>query len=167
LQWLSFLAERLISGKGFERDAYRGIKMLEELAVDNIDAKFVYAYKLFMGEHGVGKDFQKGEKLLRSAEQQGHENSRRILAQFILDDYIKPKEEGEGIRLLEKSINDNDYIAMSTLANYYLEGKHVEKNIDLAIKLLNQSVSGKDNHCKVQYALKLLRGQMIPDCSPF
>lgn len=154
-------SNRLIHGDGLDKDIILGISRLNDLSSINIDAMYYLGRTLIIGPEGVTKDFKKGERLLRDAEEKDHNNARILLAQLINDGMIKSNGENEDIRLLEKSCIENDYKAMQILADLYLNGEKVEKNIEYAVELLEKSILGEDDGCLVEYGMKLIEGAVI------
>ncbi|NQX61056.1 metallophosphoesterase [Paenibacillus qinlingensis] len=158
------MSDRLIFGNGISKDVRRGVTLLEDLMKkNNLDAITEYAKYLIAGPEGVVRNMARGEKLLRQAMEQGHEEARRSLAQFIVQEKIKPLEENEGLTLLEKSVSQNDQYAIDYLANLYLEGTYVDKDINKAVELFERVLFGRNENLKVNYAVRLIEGESIPE----
>lgn len=154
-------SNRLIHGEGLDRNIILGISKLNELSNTNIDAMYYLGRTLITGPEGVTKDFKKGERLLRVAEEKNHSEARILLAQLINDKIIKPNDETEVIQLLEKACDRNEYKAMQILADLYLSGETVKKNNEYAIELLEKSITGEEVNCLVNYGIKLIEGEVI------
>ncbi|MBW7454298.1 metallophosphoesterase [Paenibacillus sepulcri] len=154
-------SNRLIYGDGLDRNIILGISKLNDLSNTNIDAMYYLGRTLIIGPESVTKDFRKGERLLREAEEKNHRDARILLVQLINDNMIKSNDETEVIQLLKKACDSNDYKAMQILADLYLSGEKVEKNNEYAIELLEESIMGEDDGSLVNYGIKLIEGEVI------
>lgn len=154
-------AKRLIAGNVIDKDISKGLELLEKLSdSNNLEASFEFATHLISGNFGVPKNILKGEQIIRDGEKRGHEESRRILARYLIDETLKENIENEGMKLLEKSVDMNDYQAMEDLGDLLIEGVKVEKDVNRAVLLFEKAIGNSD--CKLNYALRLLEGDLIP-----
>lgn len=156
------LSERLIKGDSIEKNVDLGLEKIQELSQYSLEAKVMYGFYLTTGSEGVCTNIKKGEELLREGERQGHDYARRLLADFIIKGLISPRVEGEAILFLEKSVENNDHLAMAILGDIYLEGVSTKGDRDKAIQLFEKTVDGESTEAKVRYACHLVDGTCIP-----
>lgn len=156
------LSERLIKGDSIKKNIDFGLEKLRKLSEYNVEAKVMYGFYLTTGNEGVCTNIKKGEGLLREAELQGNDYARRLLAEFLINGLFNQRYEGEGISLLEKSVENNDYLAMATLGDIYLDGVSTKMDTNKAIELFEKTVDGRSAEAKVRYACYLADGTRIP-----
>nr|WP_154889776.1 tetratricopeptide repeat protein [Paenibacillus xylanexedens] len=155
------LARFLIEGKYTDKNTEKGMKMLLDLSQRSMEAKCDYAYYLVTGMYGVIKNIKIGTDMLRELEEKNYEDARRLLAKLIIDETIKPISQDEGIKLLEKAVDNNDYLSMELLGELYLDGLRVGRDHQKALQLFEQSINGNIIETKYRYALRLLTDDIV------
>jgi len=131
---------------------------VENASDSNPECQFVLAKSYFMGK-GVEKNQKEGIKWLTRASENGHAVATFYLSEYYFtgrDDLVK-KDPEKGLALL-KSLSDQGYpYAENALGECYAGISKicgVEKNYEIAIKLLKQAT--EDDHVIAPFNLALL-----------
>lgn len=155
------LAELLIKGEVTEKNIEKGMRMLLELSEHNMEAKCDYAYYLVTGKYGVVRNIKLGTEMLRELEENNYEDARRLLANLIIEETIKPIREDEGFEMLKKATDSNDYISMDMLGELYIDGLKVERDYEKALELFEKSISGNLFKTRYRYAMRLITDDIV------
>lgn len=133
----------------------------------DIEAKFITG--ILLQRNQSKQDSIKAFEYLNSAAQSGYAPAERAIAYELLDSTSSKYNLKEGIEMLSKSAKHGHLSAKLELSNFYFEGKGVEVDIDKALKLLNDGLTGlfklsNNNVSKAQWILGQLfiSGSYLP-----
>ncbi|MGX1829138.1 metallophosphoesterase [Paenibacillus taichungensis] len=157
----------LLNGELQEKNIKEAIRILEDLVLkNNFDAKLELSKVLLIGGEGIVKNIEKGELLLREVASGTHNESKRFLAECLVDKILIENNDNEVIDILEEAINsqEGDQLAAEYLADLYYEGKYTTRDVDKCVELYELSLKGTKIEPKVRYALMLIVGvgDLIP-----
>ncbi|MFQ3613652.1 MAG: tetratricopeptide repeat protein [Cyanobacteriota bacterium] len=148
------LAHMLHWGLGTEKNDVEAVKLLKQAAGQGFGlASYSLAEIYFAGDYGVGPDQTEGEKWFRRARQQG------FYPKSPSAHYIKYMLQREELEALEKKAEEGDSVAQCEVANYYLLGMGVCKNIELGLSWLKRSSAQGNSNASYYLATLLLLGE--------
>ncbi|MEN9220856.1 MAG: tetratricopeptide repeat protein [Thermostichus sp. BF3_bins_97] len=148
------LAHMLHWGLGTEKNDVEAVELLKQAAEQEFGlASYSLAEIYFAGDYGVGLDQAEGEKWFRRMRQQGYYPKSPSAH------YIKYMLQREELEALEEKAKEGDSIAQCEVANYYLLGMGVCKNIELGLSWLKQSSAQGNGNASYYLATLLLLGE--------
>lgn len=164
------VSQFLLAGKFLPRNFVRAVELLEKL-VDRKHAKAMVALaQLCQSGEGIPKNYIRAMELLKKAEKKGESVSTRaiIVQETLLTFFLYPKlkdayvyhammflegvgvkqDLSSGVNLLELGIENNNPLAMFSLANFLLGRKSSKEEKERAHKLLERACEeGKEKMC--------------------
>lgn len=112
---------------------------------DDVDAMCELADILISDEGDVGKDEDRGVKLLQTAANRGQEKAQWMLGCLFINPGARnvssiAQDVGEGVKWLQKSAEQSFGMAECTLAAFYVQGIGVEKDLVKAKELYERAL---------------------------
>lgn len=118
------------------------------------EAQYNLGFFYAVGGHGVTKDEAEAVRWWRKAAEQGHADSRNLLAQSYLDGDGVDKDEAEAVRQWRIAAGQGDLRALNSLANAYYSGQGVKEDKAEAVRLYRAAAERGGGHA--QHVLGIL-----------
>ncbi|KAK8896627.1 hypothetical protein M9Y10_014539 [Tritrichomonas musculus] len=119
------------------------------------EAYIYYAQILFSGK-AIQKDDKKAKKYLNLAVKKNIPIAPSLLAEFYFDTN-QPK---KGLKILTKSVKNNNTKSMIYLSNLYQDGIIIKRDYNEAVKQLENAYLNGDEEATYQYAEALRKGEI-------